>query len=417
MRKHRLLYCLLAVTAICCALLFSCGDAPDVTEEMSTDGTESTLITEEVKMPELEEFSVVVASSKDKWWGCGVQYTRLITLANGDMLATFECLTAGLEAQKPGYPIYRSVDNGKTWELQTVVRETDKTLQSEWNPFLLELAKPLGDYPAGTVLLAGCSIDAAHSKSSAIRLYASVDGGKSFGAPITVAAAGGLENGVWEPYLMQLDDGRLVCFYSDDTDAVCSQKIVYRVSENGIDFGDAVDVVASSVPSERPGMAVTTRLADGSYFMVYEVVNHRSGAVNPIMYRYSRDGLDWGDAADIGTELVSVDGKALGSAPYCAWTPLGGEQGTIVVSGTFMRAGISKTGTDLFISKDNGKTWTTVEHPVPYDASVTNVGYSNCIAFSSDGRTLYALNNPTKENNGARSQIVFASVDTSKLIK
>ena len=209
----------------------------------------------------------------------------------------------------------------------------------------------------------------------------------------------------------------LYCFYADEAAASRSQKIVYKVSEDGVAFGDAVDVVASSVYTERPGMAVITRLGDGSYFMVYEVVNYRSGAVNPIMYRVSVDGLDWGDASDIGTELVSVDGKALGSAPYCAWSPIGGEQGTIVVSGTFMREGTSNTGTDLFISKNDGKTWTTVPHPIPYDASVTNVGYSNCNAFSQDGRTLYALNNPLKDDNSGRSQIVFSAVDFDKLIK
>ena len=417
MEKYVRKLCLLVIFALCCAFLESCSVSPSDNTEDTSDAHSTTLVTEEVKMPEIEEFSVAVAASKSNWWGCGVQYTRLITLANGDMLATFECLTAGLEAQKPGYPIYRSADGGKTWKLETIVRETDKTVQSEWNPFLLELTIPLGDYPAGTVLLAGCSVDAAHSSKSAIRLYASADGGKSFGKPVTVASAGGLENGVWEPHLIQLDDGRLVCFYSDDSDAIHSQKIVYRISEDGVTFGESVEVVASSVHTERPGMAVVTRLANGSYFMVYEVVDHRSGAVNPIMYRLSSDGLDWGDASDIGTELVSVDGKALGSAPYCAWTPMGGEYGTIVVSGTFMRLGNSKTGTDLFISRDNGATWTTVSHPIPYDASVTNVGYSNCVAFSDDGRTLYSLNNPTKENNGGRSQIVFASVDTSTLIK
>ncbi len=414
-KKYVRFFFAVLIGAVCGTALAACSDSvPRKTEDAVVDVHATAEVTEvltETSMYPVEEFTVEIASSEKNWWGCGVQYPRLIMLSSGTLLATFEQLTSGLEAQKPGYPIYRSEDGGSTWKRTAVVRETDRTMQSEWTPFLLELSKPLGGYPAGTVLLAGCSIDAAHSAKSAIRLYASEDGGRSFSDPITVASAGGLENGVWEPYLLQLDDGRLVCFYSDDSDDVCSQKIVYRISKDGVTFSEPVDVVASSVHTERPGMAVITRLGDGSYFMVYEVVNHRSGAVNPIMYRQSKDGLDWGAAEFIGNELASVDGKALGSAPYAAWTPIGGECGTLVVSGTFMRLGSSKTGTDLFISRDNGMTWTTAPHPIPYDASVTNVGYSNCVAFSPDGRIMYALNNPTKENNNGRSEIVFAAAD------
>ncbi len=415
MKKYVQVFLAVLLTAVCGYAFVSCtASAPVVTGDASSDvpvNPDTEGATMDHPETQIEKFSAAVASSKRNWWGCGVQYPRLITLSDGALIATFEQLNSGLEAQKPGYPIYRSDDGGKTWMLITVVRETDRTLQSEWNPFLLELSMPLGGYRAGTVLLAGCSIDAAHSTSSAIRLYASADVGKSFEKPITVASAGGLDNGVWEPFLMQLDDGRLVCFYSDDSDAVCSQKIVYRISEDGVKFGDPVDVVASPVHGERPGMPVITRLGDGSYFMVYEVAGHRSLSGNPIMYRVSKDGLDWGSPGFIGNELVSADGKALGSAPYCSWTPLGGEQGTIIVSGTFMRLGESKTGTDLFISRDNGESWTTVDHPIPYDASVTNVGYSNCITFSPDGRIMYAMNNPTKESNDGRSEIVFAAAD------
>lgn len=418
MKKYARVFFSVIATAFCGIALAACsGGVPPMTDKAGgvAPADDTTAAVTEAPPPVIEEFYVSVASSQSNWWGCGAQYTRLITLSDGTLLATFEQLTSGLEPEKPGYPIYRSEDGGKTWKLITTVRDTDKILQSEWNPFLIELTKPLCNYPAGTVLLAGCSVDAAHSSSSAIRLYASLDGGNTFGAPITVASAGGLENGVWEPFLMQLDDGRLVCFYSDDADAVCSQKIVYRISEDGVNFGKPVDVVASDVYTERPGMAVVTRLGDGRYFMVYEVVNHRSLSGNPIFYRYSDDGLNWGEPSYMGEELISVDGKALGSAPYCAWTPLGGEQGTVVVSGTFMRKGKSNSGTDLFISKDNGYTWTTVRHPIPYDTSITNVGYSNCIIFSADGRTVYALNNPTKENNNGRSEIVFAATDASLL--
>lgn len=362
-------------------------------------------------------YSTTVATSGANWWGRGVQYPRLLLTSRsapepgGTLLATFEELNAGLVSYKPGYPIYRSVDTGKTWEKISFVQDVDSFLQSEWNPHLLELSHPLGDYDAGTILLAGCSIDAAHTTGSAIRLYASTDGGITFGKAISVATGGGLNEGVWEPFLLQLDDGRLVCYYSDDTDPEHSQKIVYKVSSDGVHFGEPMDVVASNIASERPGMPVVTRLGDGTYFMVYEVVDHNTISGNPIFYRTSKDGLDWGDPAFIGTEIVSIDGKALGSAPYCAWTPIGGANGTLIVSGTFMRKGESKTGTDYFISTDCGRTWKTIDHIVPYDSTLDHAGYSNCMVFSADGKTVYALNNPEDAANGDRAKIVFVKAE------
>ena len=151
-----------------------------------------------------KEFDVVISKSGSNWWGRGVQYPRLVELSNGNLLATFEELNAGLVSGGPSYPIYSSTDKGKTWTKIASVRDNATDIQSEWNPQLFELSKALGNYAAGTVLLAGCSIDAAHSSKSAIRLYASTNGGKTFGAPITVAEGGGEGDGVWEPFYFSL---------------------------------------------------------------------------------------------------------------------------------------------------------------------------------------------------------------------
>lgn len=330
------------------------------------------------------EYLTDIAYSGESWWGCGVGYPRIILLQhsqlgqNNVLLATSEEATAGLEAYKPGYPLYRSIDQGKTWTQINFVQDPTDGINSEWQPMLFELPSQCGNYPKGTVFLAACSVDPAHSSTSAIQIYASLDGGVTFSDPITVATGGGIDEGVWEPFLIQLDDGRLVCFYSDDSDDenIHSQKIVYKVSNDGINWGEPVDVVASKEPTDRPGMPVVTRLGDGTYFMVYEIVNNETYNGNPITYKTSADGLDWGDPADTGTIIVSTNGKSLGSAPYCAWTPLGGDDGTIIVSGTFMREGKSSTGTDYFISMDKGETWETVPHVIPYSTKIDHGGYS-----------------------------------------
>ncbi len=355
-----------------------------------------------------------ISVSEDNWWDRGVQYGRILVLNNQNkkennvLLATHCELNAGLTENAPGYPIYRSADGGKTWEVITRVTDTLTGANSEWNPTLFELSTPCGEYPAGTIILAACSVDPEHNKESHIRLYFSIDGGYTFEQGVVVETAGGLDDGVWEPFLIQLDDGSLVCYYSDDSDTKHSQKIVYKQSKDGVNWGEPVTVVASEIPEERPGMPVVTKLSDGSYFMVYEVVDKNGIEGEPIFYRFSKDGLDWGDPSFIGNELMSKNGKkALGSAPYCAWTPVCGEYGALIVSGTHMRKGESKTGSDYFVSYDNGKTWATIPHIIPY-TSDDHVGYSNSFAFSKDGKTMYAINNPQKDNNPEKSKIVVA---------
>lgn len=366
-------------------------------------------------------YTTDISYSDENWWDRGVQYGRILLLEhskegnNNILLATHCALNSGLEDHAPGYPIYRSVDNGKTWEEISFVTDTLTGTGAEWNPFLFELEKPCGNYPEGTVLLAACSIDGNHKSKSHIRLYFSIDGGFTFTQGVVVATAGGIEEGVWEPFLLQLDDGRLVCYYSDDSDPDHSQKIVYKISSDARNWSNAVDVVATDVFEERPGMPVVTRLGDGSYFMVYEVVDKKNVSGNPVCFRRSDDGLDWGDPNYIGEEIKTKwNKKALGSAPHCGWTPVGSENGTLIVSGTFMRKGNSDTGTDLFLSYDNGESWTTVPHVIPYTVE-DHVGYSNSFTFSADGKTMYAINNPQDPVNPGKSKMVFASAEVEEI--
>ncbi len=366
--------------------------------------------------------STDIAVSEDEWWDKGVQYGRILVLNNQSdkeeniLLATHCELNAGLTKNAPGYPIYRSSDNGKTWEIITRVTDTLTDANAEWNPTLFELAKPCGDYPAGTIILAACSVDPEHNKESHIRLYFSLNGGYTFDQGVVVATAGGLDEGVWEPYLIQLDDGSLVCFYSDDSDPEYSQKIVYKQSKDAVNWDKSITVVASETVEERPGMPIVTRLSDGTYFMVYEIFDKVDIEGQPVFCRYSKDGLDWGEPSYLGKEVATANGKkALGAAPYCAWTPVGSENGTLIVSGTHMRKGESKTGSDYFISYDNGKTWKTVPHIIPYTPD-DHVGYSNSFALSKDGKTMYAINNPQRDDNPEKSKMVVAVAELQETI-
>ncbi|MDR1928035.1 MAG: glycoside hydrolase [Oscillospiraceae bacterium] len=330
---------------------------------------------------------------------------------NGILLATFEEGNAGLVQSAPAYPIYSSEDMGKTWKRIAEIRETEIGLNSEWNPNLYELPQDVGGLKKGTILCAGISIDPAHVKKTAISLYKSEDAGNTWEKIATVATGGGLKNGIYEPFLMLDEKEQLICYYSDETQAEKhSQKIVCKRSEDGLHWGNAVDVVASDNPEHRPGMPVLTKMGNGSYFMTYEVVGIDG---NPIHYKTSDDGLNWGDVNSIGTKLKTNGGKALGSASYCGWTPAGSDKGTLIVSATFMGRGKSQTGTDYFISHDYGNSWVAVPHPLPYTDG-KGYAYSNSFSFSADGKTLFAINNV--DDKADKAKISFALVELGQSV-
>ena len=76
----------------------------------------------------------------------------------------------------PYFPIYQSLDLGATWSERSRVYDQINGWGLRYQPFLYELAEPIGNYSAGTILLAGNSIPKDLSKTQ-IDVYASTDKG------------------------------------------------------------------------------------------------------------------------------------------------------------------------------------------------------------------------------------------------
>ena len=144
----------------------------------------------------------------------------------------------------------------------------------------------------------------------------------------------------------------------------------------------------------RPGMVSVVKMGSGEYFMVYEMVGLDG---QPIYCKKSRSLDDWGDVSDYGRK-VSAAGKTLGSSPYAVWTPSGGEFGTLIVTAHHHVEGKSKTGTDMFLSFDYGKTFVPVDNPIPYSSDVDRCGYSPSLFVSSDDGAVYYVNNPSHDS-------------------
>lgn len=349
--------------------------------------------------PEYGEHSTVATADYTKrYWGTAFQYTRVIELKhsgehNGELIATYELATSGLHQQRPGYNIHISRDGGSTWEMISTVREKSYAVQSEWQPFLYELPCRIGDMPEGTLLLAACSVDAAHSKKTVLTLYRSYDIGKTWEQYGSVAVGGGHDTAVWEPFLMVLPDGRLACYYSDSTEYEAhSQKIVMKISEDGVEWGEPIDIVAFDDRVLRPGMATIAQMNDGRFIMTYEIcseIDPHCG--NAVHYRFSEDGIDWGDIKDPGVMLVTDTGAVPGSAPYIACVPGYGERGLLLVTAVFQTPAEPR-GNIVYINDNMGAedAWRAWYLPEEYEGGTG--GYSHAVVAAADGQTAYFIN-------------------------
>lgn len=211
----------------------------------------------------------------------GGGWGRMVHLANGNWL----CVTTQYPAGTNSYlRISRSTDNCRSWTTLSQVKEAGRTLD---NGELVRL-------PNGTVLLTMRSL--IPNISYKLPVYASANNGGTWSYLSNIdtseGTSAGLGQGLWEPDFWVLDDGRLVVTYSNETHPGYSQLISERVSDdNGATWG--AEIWAAAQPgggSLRPGMSQMVRLANGKYFLVYEVVN--SG--NADVYRKtSDDGITW----------------------------------------------------------------------------------------------------------------------------
>lgn len=335
-------------------------------------------------------------------WNNGAEYPTIIELSDGTLLASFEVFSKG----ETGFRIIASEDSGRTWKERSFVTETiDKSLNAAWNPCLMELPNKVGDYDKGTVILAGVSIDPTQKTKSRISVYVSEDNGKIWDEISAVDEAGGIGNGVWEPCLIY-DNGYIYCFYSDDSDEVCSQTIVYKRSSDCVNWEDKKVVVKSDNPADRPGMPVLTKMGNGKWFICYEFGNSDG---YPVYFKTSETIDEW-DSDNVGTQIITKSKKTIGSAPSCIWIPDGGKNGTLIVSGKY---GSSKEN-DLFISSNYGKSFKAMKNPLDYS---DKPGFGYHASFFRSADKLYYANTVDFTETLSKISVAVISPQSRKIIK
>lgn len=252
-------------------------------------------------------------------------YPRLIRLQHAPA-----SLSGSLLA-KTGNKLFRSFDEGHTFTylatVPTVSLEAGNPTPAPNAPdverccsTIFELPQALGPLPAGTLLYAGSFFSGG---VPAVEMYTSADQGVTWRYLATPLRAGDDHHGLWEPEFTVSKDGSLVMFVSDETDPCCSQKLIRMRTRDGLHWDPKQDLVASTVQTERPGMAVVSLLPGGTYFMTYEICGPLRHC--QVYSRTSQDGWNFGDPADPGAKLVSTTGQYLAHTPANLYLPQTGD--------------------------------------------------------------------------------------------
>jgi hypothetical protein len=287
-----------------------------------------------------------------------VLYARTAQFSDGTLLSTWENYSP--EPPQVYFPIYQSDDGGYNWrEIARVQDQAQPTWGLRYQPFLYVLPDDFAGYPAGTVLLSGSSIPTDLSKTQ-IELYASTDRGVTWEFVSHIAAGGEARpnNGltpVWEPFLMLAND-KLICYYSDQRDTAYGQKMVHQTTTDLKTWGPVVNDVRYPTYTDRPGMPTIALLPNGKYIMAYEY-GGGPGFSNyqfPVHYKIVEDPEKFDEA--VGVQLKTTDGTLPTGSPYVVWSPVGGDNGTIIAS--------AHSSGDIYINKALGEgAWTKVASP------------------------------------------------------
>ncbi len=359
----------------------------------------------------------------------GIGYASAVKLAhqsnggdNGRVLVVYEPSDPG------NVPLFESRDDGDSFKRIGTIDESahpgDKRWALRWQPHLSELPRSSGDLPAGALLLAANAIrrdEGERITDQDLQLYASSDGGKTWTWRSSIVKGGGqpsdrLNKGVWEPYIVVLDDGRMVVFYSTEQHKAqgFNQLLAHKVSsDGGRTWGKEVFDVALPGGVERPGMAIVERIPGRGYAMVYENIDNTGGARNgQVHIKFSRDGLDWGDPGDRGTPIQAASGAFPAACPTIRWLPGETPDGVIVVAAQRAGGGGDAGGRTFYWNADGGRgPWWEAGAPVRKRTGNIHAGWTQAVIPREDGRLLHVTSSSTANAPAPddTNEILFAS--------
>ncbi|KAF4614251.1 hypothetical protein D9613_007438 [Agrocybe pediades] len=281
--------------------------------------------------------NITVFTPPSTWGSRRTSYARKTVLrhdCSNTILAVFTASFPG----PASIPVFQSTDGGKTWSMlsQIFFNTGNYTGGSIAQPFIYELPESVGKFPAGTVLASGNGIPRGGASTN-IEVHASLDKGKTweFVSLVATGAAPNTANGahpIWEPFILY-HQGQVGVFYSDQRDPLHGQKLAHQQSSDLVTWGPVIDDVAMANYTLRPGMTTIAQIGNGKkakFMLSYELGLAPGPVPYAVGYRLSDSPFTFGNEADL--QIVASDGTVPAAGPYTIWSPVGGPQGTIVVS-------------------------------------------------------------------------------------
>jgi hypothetical protein len=276
-----------------------------------------------------------------------VEYTRVIRLSNGTLLAAADYFYSTTNSV---IRLYRSTDDGNSFSFLSEFRDTA-------DPSLVIGAETIFEYPNGTVLLAFNAWNPTNELAGEkLQVWKSTNGGVSW---TFLAQPEDMSTWQWEPEFAISSDGKLQLYYSftpfKASNSLNSQVIARRESsDGGATWSSRFTAVGDS--THNMGMPRVVKVG-GTYYMAFEY--YEDGASVHVVA--STDGKTWpccGNAMEL-----PVPGGWMFSAPVLTYA-----NGALIGMGKnyFSRNSASnhpQAGNVLLYSKDGGVTWNQMATP------------------------------------------------------
>jgi hypothetical protein len=295
----------------------------------------------------------------------GCSYARVVAVGGSESHLLATCEAFALQ----GFPIYESLDGGRTWTEEPVALVTEFDAEAaaagwtfEWQPTLLA--------DGDRILLAGNSFlrgEGAAIEGTRLILAESTDAGRTWTRLSLISESNGEVGNLWEPEILRVGS-QLIVYYATEAHRSqgVNQGIAHKVSvDGGRSWSEEVLDIYEADGYSRPGMPVVRKVGD-AYQMAYEVCDARGGLC-PLYISHSVDGVTW-DADPF------VDRVALSEEAYLHATPALATDGD-----QLLVAGMGAEGFDkrtIFARRKGEQGWEALESPLQWQGGNHHAGYS-----------------------------------------